>query len=146
MALAAVCVIFLGVTAAPDIGTELTLQNPSYKSFYLPCLIFIWISAIPVFAFLLMVWQIATDIGRDNSFCYANARRLKICSILALTDTVLYICGGIVLSIMRVLHPSIFIIIAGLFAIGFATTVCCAALSHLTRKAADMQSENNLTI
>ena len=30
--------------------------------------------------------------------------------------------------------------------LGTAIAVCCAALSHLTRKAADMQSENDLTV
>ena len=34
----------------------------------------------------------------------------------------------------------------GVCAVGAAISVLCAALSHLTRKAADMRSENDLTI
>ena len=47
-----------------------------------------------------------------------------------------------------IINPLISLIIGGvvLCAIGSAVSVCCAALSHLTRKAADMQSENDLTI
>lgn len=144
--LAAVCVAILGCFVAPEIGSILVELNPDYASFYWPCLIFIWITAIPVCAFLLMVWQIATDIGRDKSFCHANARRLKVCCILALTDTLLYICGGIVLGLTNALHFSVLFIIVTLVSVGFVITVCCAALSHLTRKAADLQSENDLTV
>lgn len=144
--LGAICVVFLGVIVAPDIGTDLGFQNPGLSTFYWPCLVFIWITAIPVFIFLCLVWQIASEIGEDNSFCNANARRLRGCSILAIIDTILYMCGGIALYILHVLHPGIFVLILGLAAIGLAITVCCAALSHLTHKAADMQSENNMTI
>lgn len=47
---------------------------------------------------------------------------------------------------MNLLHPAL--IIAGVIicSIGAAVAVCCAALSHLTRKAADMQAENDLTV
>ena len=47
---------------------------------------------------------------------------------------------------MNLLHIGIAIIGLGVCAVGAAISVLCAALSHLTRKAADMRSENDLTI
>ena len=54
--------------------------------------------------------------------------------------------GGVVLLSMNLLHIGIAIIGLGVCAVGAAISVLCAALSHLTRKAADMRSENDLTI
>ncbi|MEE0697252.1 MAG: DUF2975 domain-containing protein, partial [Oscillospiraceae bacterium] len=59
---------------------------------------------------------------------------------------VYYIIGGVVLLSMNLLHIGIAIIGLGVCAVGAAISVLCAALSHLTRKAADMRSENDLTI
>ena len=86
------------------------------------------------------------EIGRDNSFCHENARRLSICGNLALADTVLYLAAGCVLGFMHLLHITLLIAGIVICSIGVAVAVCCAALSHLTRKAADMQSENDLTV
>ena len=80
------------------------------------------------------------------SFCRKNADRLRACSLLALLDTVLYLLAAVVLAYFHLLHISLIIGGVVLCAIGSAVSVCCAALSHLTRKAADMQSENDLTI
>ena len=120
--------------------------SPNLKVMFWPCLIYFWISTIPVMVFMALVWQMATEIGRDNSFCMKNALRLRTCSLLAAADTVYYIIGGVVLLSMNLLHIGIAIIGLGVCAVGAAISVLCAALSHLTRKAADMRSENDLTI
>lgn len=96
--------------------------------------------------FMALVWQMASEIGRDNSFCLKNALRLRTCSLLAAADTVYYLVGGAVLLSMGLLHIGIAIIGMGVCAVGAAISVLCAALSHLTRKATDMRSENDLTI
>ena len=108
-------------------------------------------------------WNIFTQIGRNNSFCVENARRLRRISFCALTDTVL----DIVLLVYGVIHRFRFVarfapddimkelgedlfldVVRFLFVafIGVAVTVAAAALSHLTLKAAQLQDENDLTI
>ncbi len=108
-------------------------------------------------------WHIFTQIGRNNSFCVENARRLRRISHCALADTVLdivlLVCGVVQRylflasfapeGIMNVLGDDIFLVVLRfLFVafIGVAVTVAAAALSHLTLKAADLQDENDLTI
>ena len=109
-------------------------------------------------------WNIFTQIGKNNSFCVENARRLRRISHCALTDTVLDIVllvYGVIYkfrisaayassdSFFSQLDGDVFgAVIRFLFIafIGVAVTVAAAALSHLTLKAADLQDENDLTI
>lgn len=141
-----ICVLFLDGVWVPELGRDIAWNTPNLKPMFWPCLIYFWISTIPVMVFMALVWQMATEIGRDNSFCMKNALRLRTCSLLAAADTVYYIIGGVVLLSMNLLHIGIAIIGLGVCAVGAAISVLCAALSHLTRKAADMRSENDLTI
>ena len=84
--------------------------------------------------------------GATTASAAKNAGRLRACSLLALLDTVLYMLAGLVLAWFHLLHITLIVGGVILCALGAAASVSCAALSHLTRKAADMQSENDLTI
>lgn len=141
-----ICVLFLDAVWVPQLGLDIARETPDLQRMFWPCLIYFWISTIPVMYFMALVWQMASEIGRDNSFCLKNAMRLRTCSLLAAADTVYYLVGGVVLLSMGLLHIGIAIIGMGVCAVGAAISVLCAALSHLTRKAADMRSENDLTI
>lgn len=138
--------LFLSLLLIPKLGQRVVEHYPELGYLYWPCLVFFWVTAALVLVFLALVWKIAVEIGRDNSFCYENAKRLRICSNLALADVILYLIAGCVLGAMNLLNFAL--IVAGIVvcSIGSAIAVCCAALSHLTRKAADMQSENDLTV
>ena len=98
------CVLFLDAIWVPELGRDLAWNTPNLKVMFWPCLIYFWISTIPVMVFMALVWQMATEIGRDNSFCMKNALRLRTCSLLAAADTVYYIIGGVVLLSMNLLH------------------------------------------
>ena len=141
-----ICVLFLDAVWVPQLGLDIARETPDLQRMFWPCLIYFWISTIPVMYFMALVWQMASEIGSDNSFCLKNALRLRTCSLLAAADTVYYLVGGVVLLSMGLLHIGIAIIGMGVCAVGAAISVLCAALSHLTRKAADMRSENDLTI
>ena len=53
---------------------------------------------------------------------------------------------GVLLAALHALHIGIALLILGICAVGVACSVLFAALSHLTAKAAAMQSEHDLTI
>lgn len=146
LAVGVVCTLFLAAVFVPELGRDIAEEFPDLARCYWPCLIFFWVTAAIMIAFLGVVWLIARDIGRDKSFTIENAKRLRVCSLLALTDTLLYIVAGVVTMSLNLLHISLFMLGVLICAVGAAVTVCCAALSHLTRKAADMQSENDLTV
>ncbi len=119
---------------------------------------------LPPLVVLWDAWHIFTQIGRNNSFCVENARRLRRISLCALVDTVLdvvMLVYGLIYkfhisaasapsdSFFSRLDGDVFgAVVRCLFVafIGVAVTVAAAALSHLTLKAADLQDENDLTI
>ncbi len=104
------------------------------------------LSSLPCFVSLRLAWKIFNEIGRNNSFCLENARRLRTISRLALADTALYLVLFSVFFAMGAAHPSLTLIYIVVILFGTAMAIVCAALSHLTRKAADLKSDSDLTI
>lgn len=104
------------------------------------------VSSLPGFVSLGLAWAIFTEIGRNNSFCDANAKRLRLISRLALGDTCVYVVLAVAVLALGPQHPSVPLIFVAVTLFGAAVTVCCAALSHLTKKAADLKSDSDLTI
>ena len=142
----AVCGAIICFLLVPVIGKDIADQNPEYAHCYLPWLIFIWIAVIPCYLVLYYGWRITIEIGRDNSFSMENAKYLKRISVLALLDSGYFFTANLVFLLFNMSHPSVFL--ASLFVdfAGVAVTVVAAALSHLVQKAAEIQSENELTI
>ena len=104
------------------------------------------LSSLPGFIALWLAWQIFTQIGRNNSFCVENAGRLRLISRLALGDTCVYVILAVAVLALGPKHPSVPLIFIALTLFGAAVTIACAALSHLTQKAADLKNDNDLTI
>lgn len=142
----ALCCIVLAALIVPEQGSEFIEGHPEYADLFLPCLICIELTFLPVFIALLKAWGIAADIGRDMSFSLANALRLRSISRLALLDTMAYITGALFLLIIDRIYMDFLFVAMSVAFMGVCFTVACAALSHLTRKAADMKAENDLTV
>ncbi|MFA9379880.1 MAG: DUF2975 domain-containing protein [Acetanaerobacterium sp.] len=143
IALAGLAMCFL---IAPALGSDAARMNPEFKYMFWPCLVFIWISAVPFYLALWKTWQICGDISRDNSFSWKNAERLKFISKLALFDCLLYMAAAIVLFIMNLLHPSILLMVLFIIVVGISIAAVSAVLSHLVEKAGALRQENDLTI
>ncbi len=138
-------VLVMCALVAPMLGEEAALVTERSAVRWVVT-VFLWLTAVPGFAALFLAWRIFGEIGRDNSFCLENAMRLRSISHLALLDTVVYIAATVVLAVVNLLHPGAFLVLAAAILIGSVATVACAALSHLTRKAAELKSDNDLTI
>ena len=105
--------------------------------------VFYGVTLVPMYAALVLFWRIFADIGRDRSFTQKNALRLRGVSRLALLDTLLYVAGLVVVFLRG---PNVLLLFITVILLGIAMTVLCAALSHLTQKAYELKSENDLTI
>lgn len=130
----------------PIIGKDAVLMNPDLEYIFYPSLIFIWITGIPFYIALWKSWSIASEIGKDRSFCKENADSLKTISRLALVECVLYFSAIISLLILNLLHPGLLLMALSIIFLGVAVAVAAAALSHLVEKANRLQEENDLTI
>ena len=130
----------------PAYGASLRSLYPEFSNRFWPWLIFLWVSGIPCYGVLALGWRIAAHIGRDASFSMDNARCLRYIALLAALDGAYFFLGSLILLFLNMSHPGV--VLGSLLVVfaGAAVAVAAAALSHLVRKAALLQEENDLTI
>ncbi len=137
-------IVYFGVL--PTCGESLHESYPEFASWHWPWMVFLWITAIPCYAALVLGWRIAARIGEDRSFCVENARLLQIIAWLAAGDTAYFFTGNVVLLFLNMNHAGILLISLLICFAGVAVTVAAACLSHLVCKAADLQEQSDLTV
>ena len=142
-----ICGLIVYGVVVPMLGEAMAdyLQG-EFDYCYLPWLIFIWITAIPCYLALVYAWKIASNIGQDKSFTWANAKYLKWISILAVTDAAFFFVGNIVYWLIGLNHPGIVVFSLLVVFAGVAVAIASAALSHLVLKAEVLQEQSDLTI
>lgn len=136
----------LAFFVVPLMVEEAARMEPTLAWLQWPGLTCFWAAMVPVVLALWHAWKIFGEIGRDNSFCLENARRLRVISRLALGDTAACLIALVALLCLGAMSPGLFLLLLAVTGMGAAIAVAAAALSHLTRKAADIQDENDLTI
>ena len=87
-------ILFLAAMAAlcyakifPDAIVEMGRQTAGVSWLVTPGVIAVSVSAVPIAIALGLFWMICTEVGRDNSFCYKNAKLLSGIGFCALIDT-----------------------------------------------------------
>lgn len=141
------CGLVVYAVVIPALGQQLAwMEDGAYEHCYWPWLLFIWGTGLPCAGALALAWRIAGNIGADRSFSVENAGMLKWISLLAAGDAALFFLGNLVFLVLDMNHPAV--VLASLLVVfaGFAIAVASAALSHLVRKAADLQEQSDWTI
>jgi hypothetical protein len=141
-----ICGLAVYLVVVPSFGDSLRSQYPEFAGRYWPWLIFIWVSGIPCYAVLVLGWRIAANIGRDASFSLENARFLRSIAVLAALDAAYVFLGNLAMLFLDMSHPGVVLLSLLVVFAGAAVAVAAGALSHLVRKAALLQEENDLTI
>ena len=143
----AVCAAAVYAFIVPEMGRSLAeMDGGEFAHLYTPWIILISLTAVPVAAALVCAFIIAVNIGRDKSFCLQNAKLLAVISVLAAVDTAFFFTANLVMLFLNASHPGIVIVSLFICFAGVAVTVAAAALSHYARKAAELQSDSDLTI
>ena len=144
-------IVFLAVMAAVYYGKlfpsrirEIGMEMPELSWLVTPRIIAISLSAVPIAIALALFWRICTEIGRDNSFCYQNARWLSGIGVCALVDTAYCAVGTVTLEIIA--GSPIWLLGTVVCVAGLGIALAAFLLSHLVLKAADLKAENDLTI
>ena len=104
------------------------------------------VTVIPAYAVLVYAWKISDTIGKDNALSSINAKCFHQISLLALATTVYFFVGNTVFFLLNMNHPAVYLVSFVLSFIGAAIASAAAILSYLSRKAADLQEESDLTI
>ncbi len=141
-----VCALIVYLLILPNIGETLHASYPEFAAWHWPWMIFLWATAAPVCAALFLCWRVAGYIGEGRSFSLENARLLQIIARLTGGTTVYFFLGNAVLMLLSMNHPGVLLISLLICFAGAAVTVAAACLSHLARKAADLQEQSDLTV
>lgn len=143
----ALCLAVVYIWVVPEIGGPLAeTGDGEFRSLYVPWLIIIELTALPIIAALVLAWLIARNIGLDRSFSRQNAKLLGVIAILAAADSAYFFIANAVMMLLNMSHPGVVIFsLIACFA-GVAVCVAAAGLSHLVLKAAKLQEQSDLTI
>ncbi len=140
------CGLLVYTWVIPSFGKMLLSEYPEFAYCYLPWMILIWVTGVPCYAVLAFGWRIARNVGMDRSFSLENAKLLKRIAVLAAADTGFFFVMNIVYLLLDMNHPGIVLMSLIVLVIGIAISAVSAALSHLVRKAADLEEQSDLTI
>jgi len=141
-----ICGIIIYAAVIPMLAEDMVQKYPEFHYCQWPWLILIGITAIPCYGVLILGWKIAAHIGADRSFSIENARLLKWISLLAVGDAAFFFAGNLIYLLLNMNHPSIVLVSFLIEFFGIAVSVASAALSHLVRKAAELQDQSDWTI
>lgn len=137
-------IVYFGIL--PDFGCGMVGAAPEFSSWHWPWMIFLWCTAIPCYIVLVLGWKIAVNIGNDRSFSKENAEFLQSIAWLIAGDILFFFLGNAVFFFLSMNHPGILLAALLICVIGIAISVAAACLSHLVRKAADLQEQSDLTV
>lgn len=140
------CGLVVYLVVIPIAGNSIVKFYTAGKACYYPWLAVIWITGIPCFVAVLFGWKIAGNIGKNQSFSFANGKLLKWIAGLAAGDAAFFFVANIVLLLFGMNHPSIVLFSIIIVFCGVAISVASAVLSHLVNKAAELQEQSDLTI
>lgn len=141
-----ICGLFLYAIVIPVFGLNLRIIYPEFSHCFWHWLVFLWVSAVPCYAGLFFCWKIATNIGKNQSFSIANAKKFKWISVLSAGDAIYFFVGNIVLFFLEMNHPSVMIASLTVVFVGVAVSVAAEVLSRLVMKAAALQEQSDWTI
>lgn len=130
----------------PLYGISLKTEYPEFANRFWPWLIFLWLSAVPCFISLVLLWHVADNIGQDRSFSAENAKCLRQVSRLFAADAAFFFIGNVTLMLLSMSHPSVMLASLAVVFVGIAASVAAAVLSRLSLKASALQEQSDLTI
>ncbi|MBQ2061824.1 MAG: DUF2975 domain-containing protein [Oscillospiraceae bacterium] len=132
----------------PMLGKEMAVTEPEFAWAYWPCLIWAWVFALPVFAAVYPAWLVCSSISAPGgAFTRQNARCLRVISLLAFADAVVFPAGMLILAFMGAGQPGLAVLVTpAVMFVCAAVGIAALVLSHLVDDAAEMKEENDLTV
>ena len=134
------------IWALPSVGKFIAEVSPEFAGAYYPWLVLFWITAVPCYTALVLLWKVIKSIDSDELFQKVNADRFRLVEKLAFTDAAVFMVANIVFLFLNFNHPSIMIASAFVCIVGVAFGISMKALASFFDKAASLQEENDLTI
>ncbi|MDR3344931.1 MAG: DUF2975 domain-containing protein, partial [Oscillospiraceae bacterium] len=103
----AACALFILLFVVPSFGEGIVTQNRQIADWYWPWLSFIWLTAVPCFAILVLIWRVSGAVRRDEVFTVKTAKLIKAGAVILFADVGFFFAGNIVLFILKMSHPAV---------------------------------------
>ena len=129
------------------VGVDVCLEEfPAYLWLALPSKLILYLSSIPCAIALIAFFLICVEIGRDNSFCRENVKRLTLIAGCAICGVLFCVAEFLLLFCAGALHPGIALLCIGISLFGVTIAAAAAVLSHRVEKACILREEHDLTV
>ena len=131
----AIVAIIAGTVAAfsflaPAVGKAILERYPELGYLYTPCLVFVWVTAVPLLWSFIQSWLIVSEVGKDNTYCLGNVKRFGVISKLILADVLLYTAALILTVAYGLFHPVMYLLLTILIFVGAIVSIVASAASH----------------
>lgn len=138
--------LMIGLIPVPRFAHLAARWQPGLAGLVPWAIAYINLGFVPVYAALVLAWQVFNDIGQDESFSQANARRMRRAAGLALAEGVWLILGMLWLQFAQALGGFYLLVFLGLFLLSLSAAVVLYVLGYLIDQAAELKEEAELTI
>ena len=142
----AICAYFLPSAAGG--GSIINPDSMDYEKFRraIPWLIFLWVTALPWFAILGLVWKVAGAVEKEQVFTFKVAKWVKAAAILIFIDCAVFFAVSAVFAVLQMSEPPIAMMAIMATMFGVSIGIAVATLSRYLTKAAVLQKENEGTL
>ena len=132
---------------APALAADCRLVYPELAFLYWPGLIGVWVIGAVYMAAMVFYFRIVARIGKDQSFCAANAREMGWIARCMGTAGMLWLLMPVLPLLLWQIEigPSWLLFVLAAMA-SFAVGVLAWGLGRLLRRAVTLKEENDLTI
>ena len=137
----ALCIFWL-----PWLANDTAEMFQEFAFLQYPVLIGLYVTVIPFFLALYQALKLLNYIENNNAFSELSVKVLKYIKYCAITISILYLIGTIVLMSQNALHPGIAIIGLTIIFTSVVIAVFTAVLQKLLKNVLDIKSENDFTV
>ncbi|MFD1848577.1 DUF2975 domain-containing protein [Oceanobacillus bengalensis] len=135
------CIFFL-----PWLANDTAEIFPEFAFLQYPVLLGLYLTTIPFFVALYQAIRLLKLIDNEDAFSESSVNSLNLIKYCAITISILYVIGSILLMSQSALHPGIAIIGFIIIFASIVIAVFAGVLQKLLRNALDIKSENDLTV
>ena len=142
-AVLAICTLLL-----PTLWGDVSVEFPSYSYAIYGIFTSMIVSSIPFFIGMYNAWQLLSLIDKGSAFTKKSATALKIISLAAASITVIYLTTLPLFYIWGDRDDAPGLVVIGMFLVGapMVVSVFALLLHRLISEAAEIKSENELTV
>lgn len=135
------CIFFL-----PWLANDTAEMFPEFAFLQYPVLLGLYLTTIPFFVALYQAIRLLKLIDNEDAFSESSVNSLNLIKYCAITISILYVIGSILLMSQSALHPGIAIIGFIIFFASVVIAVFAGVLQKLLRNTLEIKSENDLTV